>query len=64
MVGEDEVGGQELAEGRGVRLDVALTLRGGEVLQQLRLEALVAVEHEDGQQAADVRPTTLAPPRS
>src|SRR2546430_2420513 len=44
------------AEGGRVQRDVALALGAREVLEQLRLEPLVAVEHEDGQKAADVRP--------
>ena len=54
VVREDEVGRQVLAERRCVRLDVRLALREGEVLEQARLEPLVAVEDEHGQQAADV----------
>ena len=56
VVGEDQVGGKMLAHGRGVQPDVALALRSAEGLQQLRLEPFVTVEHEDGQQPADVRP--------
>ena len=46
MVREDDVGRQQLAQRGGVRIDVARALLRGEVLQQLRLEPLVAVEHE------------------
>ncbi len=52
MVREHEVRRRELAERRGVRLDVRLPLRLREVDEQPRLEPLVAVEDEDGQQAA------------
>ncbi len=51
VVREHEVGRQQFAHGGGVRLDVAVALLDREVLQQPRLEALVAVEHEDRQQA-------------
>ena len=44
--------GSELAQRRRVRLDVARALVLGEVLQQPRLEPLVAVEHEHRQQPA------------
>ena len=50
VVREDEVGGQQLPQRGDVRLDVAAALLGGEVLEQPRLEPLVAVEHEHGQQ--------------
>ena len=65
MVREHEVGGQQLAERRGVRVDVGALLGVGEVLQELRLEAGVAVHHEDRQQPArQLDVTTCAPPRS
>ena len=54
VVREDDVGGQALAESRGIQLDVALALVARQVLQQSRLEPLVAVEHEDRQQPADL----------
>ena len=50
MVGEDEVGRKLGANRSGVRLDVALALLGRQLLEQPRLEPLVAVEHEDGQE--------------
>ena len=50
VVREDEVGRQQLAQRRRVRLDVALALVAREVLEEPRLEPLVAVEHEDRQQ--------------
>ena len=56
VVAEDEVGRQLLAHGRRVALDPVVELRPRAVLHELDLVALVAVEHEDGQQAADVRP--------
>jgi hypothetical protein len=43
VVGEDEVGGELGANGGGVRLDVALALLGGELLEQPRLEPFVTV---------------------
>ena len=60
MVAEDEVGRQLLAHRRRVRLDPAVELRARAVLEQLDLVPLVAVEHEDGQQAADVGPDDAA----
>ena len=56
MVGEDEVGRQQLAERRGVRLDPVVELGARALLDELHLVALVAVEHEDRQQATDVGP--------
>ena len=52
MVREHEIRRRELAQRCRVRLDVRLPLRLGEVHEQPRLETLVAVEDEDGQQAA------------
>ena len=54
VIGEDEVGGCELAQDGGVGLDetVSLFLRG--VLEELRLHPLVPVEDEHRQEAADV----------
>ena len=56
---EDEVGRQVLAERGGVRLDPRVELGARAVLHELHLVALVAVEDEDRQQAADVRPHGL-----
>ena len=56
VVREDEVGGQQLAQRRRVPLDPVVELGARAVLDELHLVALVAVEHEDGQQPADVRP--------
>ena len=56
VVGEDDVGRQVLAQRRGVRLDPALELLPRAVLDELHVVALVAVEHEDGQEPAHVRP--------
>ena len=50
VVREHEVGREQLAQRCDVRVDVAAALVGGEILQQPRLEPLVAVEHEHGQQ--------------
>ncbi len=52
MVREHEIGRRELPQRRRVRLDVRVPLRRREVDEQPRLEALVAVEDEDGQQPA------------
>ena len=59
VICEHEICGQPCAERGGVPLDVAFTLLGPEVLQQPRLETLIAVEHEHRQEAADVRPHDL-----
>ena len=55
VIREDDVGGQAFAQSRGIQLDVALALCARQVLQEPRLEPLVAVEHEDGQRPADLR---------
>ncbi len=52
MVGEHEVGRHELAQNSDIRVDVRTSLGNGEVLEELRVEALVAVHDEGGQQAA------------
>src|SRR4051794_16593342 len=52
VVREDDVRRAELAQDRGVRLDVRVPLSRREIPEQPRLEPLVAVEDEDGQQAA------------
>jgi hypothetical protein len=59
VVGEDEIRREPLAHGRGVQPDEALALLPREVLEQPRLESLVAVEHENGEQPADVGPHDL-----
>ena len=51
--------GQALTHGGGVRLDPRVELLARAVLQQLHVVALVVVEHEDGQQPADVGPDDL-----
>ena len=61
VVREDEVGGQQLAQRRRARRDEAVGCGALELVQAPRLEALVAVEHEDGQDRADVRPDDLRP---
>ena len=50
VVREDEVCRPELAQGGRVRRDVRVALRRREVDEEARLEPLVAVEDEDGQQ--------------
>ena len=55
VVREDEVGGQQLAQRRGVRLDVRGALGAGEVLEELRAQSFVAVHDEHGQQIAGQR---------
>jgi hypothetical protein len=50
VVREDDVGRQVLAHGRGVRFDVALALRSRQLLEEPRLETLVAVDDEHGEQ--------------
>ena len=62
VVREDEVGGKPLAHGGRVQLDEALALRPRQVLQEPSLEPLVAIEHEDRQQPADVGPHDLGAP--
>ena len=62
MVREHEIGGHLRAQRGSVERDVAVSLGSREVLQQLRLDAFVAVEHEDGQQTADVRAEHLRSP--
>ena len=52
MVGEHEVGGQQLPQRGRVRIDVCASFGLGEVLEELRIEPLVAVHDEGGQQAA------------
>ena len=61
VVAEDEVGRQLLAHGGRVALDPVVELGPRAVLHELDLVALVAVEHEDGQQPADVRPDCARP---
>ena len=46
----------DAAHRRDVRVQVAVELGVGELGERLHLEALVAVGHENRQQAADVRP--------
>ena len=56
VVAEDEVGRKVTDERTGIGLDPAVELVGAAVLHELDLVPLVAVEHEHGQQPADVRP--------
>src|SRR5262249_48253762 len=50
VVCKDEVGRELGAHSRGIRLDVAVALGAGQVLQQPRLGPGIAVEDEGGQQ--------------
>ena len=52
VVREHDISGQQLAKRGCVRLDIVVSLRPREVLQKPRLNALIAVEHKDRQQAA------------
>jgi hypothetical protein len=52
VIREYEVGRKQLSDDTRVRVDVARAFAGVEVLQELRLEPFVAVEDEDGQDAA------------
>ena len=51
-----------LAQRRRVPLDVPRTLFERQILDEARLHSLVAVEHEDWQQRADLRPHVLGAP--
>ena len=55
VVGEDEVGREQLPHGRRVLLDVSLPLLARQLLEQARLVALVAVEHERRQRTDQLR---------
>ena len=59
VVAEHEIRRQTLAQHRRIRLDPAVELSARAVLEELDLVALVAVEDEDGQEPADVRPQDL-----
>ncbi len=62
VVREDEVGGELALERARVRVDVAGELDGRELLQQPRLEPLVAVEDEHRQKPVrQLRPHDLGP---
>ena len=52
VVREDQIGWEQVAQRGPVRLDIGALLGVGEVLQQLRAQAFVPVEHEHRQQAA------------
>jgi hypothetical protein len=56
VVREDHISGEVGADRGRVQGDIAVTFPAREVLEELRLDALIAVQHEDRQQAADVRP--------
>ena len=55
VVREDQIGRKELPDGGGVAFDVALPFLGRELLEEARLLAFVAVEHEDRQRAFERR---------
>ena len=55
VVRKDQVGRHVRAQRGGVECDVACPFVDGEILQQLRLHTLVPIEHENGEQPADVR---------
>jgi hypothetical protein len=61
VVREDEVGGKVGSERADVARDIPLAVRARHVLEQDRLEPLVPVEHEHGQEPADLRPADLGP---
>ena len=60
MVAQEEVSRQLVAHRRSVRLDPDIELLARAVLEQLDAIALVVVEHEGGQKAADVGPHDLS----
>jgi hypothetical protein len=64
VVDEDEVGREALPHRRRVRLDPGRELLRRTVLHELHAVAVVAIEHEDRQQPADVGRTVAADPRS
>ena len=55
VVDVEEICGPLFADRRGVRVDPGVELRARALLQALHLVALVAVDHENGEQPADVR---------
>ena len=59
VIREDEVGRQQLADRGRIPLDPVVELGARALLDELHLVPLVAVEHEDGQETADVRPHEL-----
>ena len=61
VVREHEIGGQVLAEGFRVGRHVCVALGLRQLRQAARVEALVAIEDEDRQQAPDVGPHDLGP---
>jgi hypothetical protein len=61
VVAEQKVGGQPGGDRRRVRADPAIELLARAVLQKLHAVPVVAVEHEDREEPADVRPDDVRP---
>src|SRR5439155_25659048 len=59
VVGEDEIGREMRRQRSGVERDVPVPLLARHLLQQDRLQTLVAIEHEHGEQRPDRRPDHL-----
>ena len=62
VIREHEIGRRVSAQSGRVQGDVTIALRAGAILQQLGLEAFVAVEDEDGQHTPDIRSEGARPP--
>src|SRR5438445_9829231 len=61
VIREHEIGRRVSAQSGRVQGDVTIALRAGAILQQLGLEAFVAVEDEDGQHTPDIRKVLALP---
>ena len=59
VIREHDVGRQALAQRRRVQLDIAVALRRRQFRKQPCFEPFVAIEHEHGQDAADLRTDQL-----
>ncbi len=55
VIREDDVGGQQAANGTGICLHPRFELGARAVLDASHVVAVVAVEDEDGEQSSDVR---------